>query len=439
MDTSNNIYELFILLGNEITMCLPYCVKNDRISCQQLHSSKIPSILNITDSQISIGKMQNGNQEVSKGQDICGFVDSFFGLISESFVSELKKQCTCEVLLTSHGQVEYRVKDLRNQILTPAIVLKLFLEYLILYECRRSNILIKNITIAYPVYCTRYHEEYLVYLLRSLDPYTVKCVNQLPCFITSLMPIERSPSTSSNVLLLYAGYSLFHIFACTVSDQYVVIRRYFKSTRVSHQSFLKKIYDDILVELKARSFSAPSSEELFKACYHLLARLTVQTVASVNIIINEDQLIHTVTDNGVYRILKPVLNSLTLDLDTVLADLHWTATPVILTGQSSSIFVYRRWLQEDFHNVPFCSCYDIAEMILHGMNPALPVKRSISEEVETRTLFSILSAESPNFALPSSVLSAIREENQQIKSKITQERVSPTTSEAFPSLTSRCE
>ena len=428
MDASNGIYELFILLGNETTMCMPYYVKNGTISSKQLHSSKIPSSISITDSKISIGKIRSSNQQPSKGQDICGFVDSFFGLTNDKFVTELRSQCSCEVLITSEGQVEYRVKDLNNQILTPGVVLKLFLKYVILYECYRSNIQIKNVTVAYPVYCSRHHEEYLVYLLKSLDSYNVRCVSQLPCFITSLLPIDLSPCAHTNVLLFYADYGLFHIFACTVYSRHLTVRRHLKSTQLSHHSFINRIYADILEKMQKKSFSTDSSTTLFKACYQMLNRLAYQTLASMNLLITEGQLVYTVTDDSIYYMMRPILSHLTSDLNKLLVDLHWTRIPTILTGESSSLFIYRRWYQEDFPNVPFCCCHDIMEMVLHNMNPGLPVIRSISEETETQTQFSVMNPDPPNFTSSSSILSTLRDESIKEKSKTSSDSTPLTTS-----------
>ena len=300
---------------------------------------------------------------------VCGFVDCFAGQEYDADVDELQKNCSCNVKRNSDGRIEYEVKHLNNQILTPAIALQLFIKYLIIHERARSNVSFSRVTIAYPVYFTDTSAQYLEYLFQSCLMIPLRCVSQLVCFVSAFDVLPAAPATECRTLVLYADYSLFHVFACTHTSSRIVVRSHLETPRLSHSKLVQLTVNEIMKSLNGvvgSSVGKESMDELFTACYQMLNKYATQSIASLELTVNSVRYKRTFTDNAVFKILLPLFSLLTEDISTLCSKLQWdflSLSRIILTGEASSLFVFRRWLQQDFPSVDACCCYDIFELL----------------------------------------------------------------------------
>ena len=361
--------ELFVLLGNAVTVCLPYKMDKGEITCTGMHSIRLSTSFGINNNQIVLGYVMDGKAKDGDEDYICGFVDCFANQGRTPDAAELQKSCSCNVKQNPDGRIEYEVKHLNNQILTPAIALQLFIKYLVVHETTRSNVSFSRVTVAYPVYFTESTAQYLEYLLQSCLMIPLRCVSQLSCFVSGFGVSPTTPTAENRTLVLFADYSLFHVFACTHTSSRIVVRSHLETTRLSHSELVNITMSTILQSLDGvigSNVVKESMDALFTACYQMLNKYTVQSVASLELSVKNTRYKRTFTDNAIFKVLSPLLSLLTTDISMLCSKLQWepsSLSRIILTGEASSLFVFRRWLQQDFPSIDTCCCYDIFELL----------------------------------------------------------------------------
>lgn len=361
-------YELFILLGNTLTISMPFKMENGEITCTGMQSLRLSTSFGINNKQITIGYITDGKANSVDEDSICGFVDCFASREYVPDMDEMQRNCSCNVRKNLDGRIEYEVSHMNNQTLTPAIALQLFIKYLIIHEKARSNVSFSRVTIAYPVYFTESTVQYLEYLFQSCLMIPLRCVSQLMCFVSGF-GIHPIPATECRTLVLFADYSLFHVFACTHTSSRVMVRSHLETSRLSHSQLVHITVDEILRSLDGitgLNVAKESMNSLFNACYQMLNKYAIQSVATLELSVNGIRYKRTFTDAAIFQILSPLFSLLTADISTLCAKLQWepsSLSRIILTGEASSLFVFRRWLQRDFSSVDTCCCYDVPELL----------------------------------------------------------------------------
>lgn len=127
-------YELFILLGNTLTISMPFKMENGEITCTGMQSLRLSTSFGINNKQITIGYITDGKANSVDEDSICGFVDCFASREYVPDMDEMQRNCSCNVRKNLDGRIEYEVSHMNNQTLTPAIALQLFIKYLIIHE-----------------------------------------------------------------------------------------------------------------------------------------------------------------------------------------------------------------------------------------------------------------------------------------------------------------
>ena len=394
---SNNSYELLILLGNDTTTVLPYVKMEEVCLSDKFQPSRIPTTLSFSNSRIALGRQVEDSKEEEQNQIVGGFVNAFLGFYERNAEEEVSKLSTCLVSCNESGQVQYRVPSLNNQVITPGLALQLFIKYLVDYETHRRNIVFKRIIVAYPVWCTMHHGTNLTYLIQGLHDFRIVCVSQIPCFLTSLGNMSfNSTSKGKHAILMYATYELLHIFFCSSVNNQIIVLRHFQSTPLSHQGVASTIFTYISNHFKQTTkctFSQEQTEAIFEACCIALDKLLIQSRSTINVSYKGRIFSYLLHDNLINHLVSPLYNALRDDLESVARRMKWKLQDIctiIITGESSTIPVYRQWAQklqvDRFRSAISSCCWDAAEIVNSGFRPFDSIGWSLTGSEEEHML-----------------------------------------------------
>lgn len=407
---SGDSYELFILLNNDFTVTLPFLNTGSLYFTNQFHSSQIPTTLSFS---VSDGTLKLGTEEhPEKNQDqvLGGFVDAFFRFSEDDKLAEVTKvvkKSTCRVSLNDAGNIRYHVSIMDEQTISPELALQLFIKYLINYESAWRRVLFKRIILAYPAWCNLSHHRNLTDLLHELRDFSIVCVNQIPCFISSLGNLSFiSQGRGRHVILMYASYNVLHIFPCSVADNGIVVQRHLQSTSLSHKAIANMLFSKICEHFKVEtSLDLPTThtESVFQACNQALNKLLVQSQTVVQFSVNRRFYTYLIQDSLIKSFSGFLYSTLANDIRSMVDTLQWNGydiCSIIITGESAYLPTYRQWVQqlrEDYFQSAMASAsWSLDDILKSNVKPLIPMKWQFIEKEEERMILTEMKDVSPS-------------------------------------------
>lgn len=383
-------YGLSIILDNDYSICFPYQILNGRKPIDNLESVRIPSVLCFSNKEITIGNVITDENEKEHVEFVCGFVRAFQGEISSGLFNEMKKKCSCNVEKTSEDTIQYVIKHLYNQAFTPAILLKLFLQFVIKHEESRVGVPMHELYIIYPPTFSNVHVEYLNHLLQSFFQYRLITMNRLTCEIANFLPAPiKELKEPHKVLLFHCDFSTFHIYACSVDQSSIHIKKHAVCTAFSKNGIVNRMRDVVIRQYnKSYNDAIPRSayRNVYMACSTMLEKLTVQSITSIVIYVDEKRFKCRITDYVLEMMMSSVTKLLTEDMETILNELQWTKESlysIVVSGDCYNMICYRQWIRQLFPSTIAIFSNDITEYFVEDLQPSLSL---VAEELADQSL-----------------------------------------------------
>lgn len=404
-------YGLAIMLDYDISVSCPYQCQCGRNTIENLDSIRIPSVLCFSNSEITIGNAIIDDSEKERHEYVCGFIRAFQGSLNSDLVAELKRKCSCTVNLLNDGNVEYVIKSMNNQRFSPATLLQLYLQFIVRYEEARVSIPIREIVVVYPPSFTDVHAEYLRHVLQVFSQYRVHCINRLSCEICAFLP---SPITdfqdSKRILLFQCEFSTFHVYACSVSKNVIQIDKHVVCTAFSKNSIINRMKELVIRQFNSKmndTFPKSSYRNVYSACNTVLEKLSLQSIVSIVIYVNDNRFVCRITDFILNTMMDPVKKQLTQDINTILEELHWKKEDLysmILSGDCYNLVCYGEWIRETFPSTILVSANDITEIFINGIHPSIRLQ---ANELQPDRFYQIFHGITVHHELPEDTLKAI--------------------------------
>ena len=122
---------LLILLDNEVTTLYPFLQQDGTCRLSGCCAVQIPTTMTLGGDEITIGNVPDSKSAETGVDFVCHFVRAFEGALSSEEIEELRLLCPSVVQCDREGIVGFRLPSMNNQVVSPLILIQVFLKYAI--------------------------------------------------------------------------------------------------------------------------------------------------------------------------------------------------------------------------------------------------------------------------------------------------------------------
>lgn len=412
---------LLILLDNEVTTLYPFLQQDGTCRLSGCCAVQIPTTMTLGGDEITIGNVPDSKSAETGVDFVCHFVRAFEGALSSEEIEELRLLCPSVVQCDREGMIGFRLPSMNNQVVSPLILIQVFLKYAIQHEEARIGGAIRSVFLVYPPSFSSVHVHHLRHIFRCVGDYSFTTQNRVLCQICSFLPLAvLSPASPTRVLVFDACYDALHIYLCELSPSKVRVSSHVWSTSLGRHCIVVRFMNSIVQRFN-HSMQRPLPEttigDVYDCCNSVLDCLAVQSSCSLSVRSDGSVFKQVVRQQDIWGLLTEACDLLKKDLEVLLAEVGWTLSSIpqaLLTGTCYSLSCYETLIHTLVPAAALARNNDVNEMVLNAFSSTLTLE--VAEPADS-ALYKVLHSSSQPVALSSEVLQLMRDEVRQLRGK----------------------